>query len=498
MDEVLKSFRVLDLEVGAPSKAVKKAYRDLVKKWHPDQFTNDPKQRQEAEEKLKEINLAYERIQDYQASDSIPSTIKPSQPRKTQTARPAAKAPGVSPQPRPQAYSSPPPPSASPDTGPKKPETAATNAASRKRAPSLWQRRFVRPAAIVAGAMAVFFLLLNSHFPPQEKEKREEKEETVTPLLLPVVRPPTPNLDSPKPTSQDAVQPMQELLTPRSESPGAPRPKAAELPRSIGNLSVATTRPEEIALSKVASALKAKLPERGQSLVQSIPVPDKEDANAHFQRGLRYAQGEGVPQDYAEAVKWYRLAAEAGHASAQKNLGFLYASGKGLPQDNSEAEKWFRKAAAQGHTGAEFAQALMSLTKTNAQRSLSLGLKNANSPAALQGENAEAQFQRALRSAKGDGTTQDYAEAVKWYRLAADAGHAGAQRNLGFLYSSGKGVPRDEAEAEKWFCKAATQGSLGASLANAVVSLSKSGKAVDSAPTGKQSTPTASTNQLGP
>ena len=320
MDEVLKSFRVLDLEFGAPSKAVKKAYRDLVKRWHPDQFTNDPKQRQEAEEKLKEINLAYERIQDYQASESIPSTIKPIQSRKRQATRPTTKAPGVPPQPKPHASSSPPPQSASHDAGPNKPEAAATNAASRKRAPSLWQGRFVRPTAIAASVMAVFFLLLNSHFPHEEKE---EKEETVTPLLLPVVGLPAPNLDSPKPTSQEAVQPMLELLTPRSESGGAPRAKAAEIPISIGNLNIATTRPEEIALSKVASSLKAKLPERGQSLAQPIPASDKEDANAQFQRGLRYAQGEGVPQDYVEAVKWYRLAAEAGHASAQKNLGFL-------------------------------------------------------------------------------------------------------------------------------------------------------------------------------
>ena len=45
-----------------------------------------------------------------------------------------------------------------------------------------------------------------------------------------------------------------------------------------------------------------------------------------------YAKGQGVPQDYAEAVKWYRLAAEQGFAMAQDNLGLMYKNGQGVPQ----------------------------------------------------------------------------------------------------------------------------------------------------------------------
>ena len=43
--------------------------------------------------------------------------------------------------------------------------------------------------------------------------------------------------------------------------------------------------------------------------------------------------GQGVPQDYEEAIKWYRLAAEQGYASAQYNLGVMYDNGDGVPQD---------------------------------------------------------------------------------------------------------------------------------------------------------------------
>ena len=44
-----------------------------------------------------------------------------------------------------------------------------------------------------------------------------------------------------------------------------------------------------------------------------------------------YYQGQGVPQDYAEAVSWYRLAAEQGNATAQSNLGAMYDNGRGVP-----------------------------------------------------------------------------------------------------------------------------------------------------------------------
>jgi TPR repeat protein len=55
-----------------------------------------------------------------------------------------------------------------------------------------------------------------------------------------------------------------------------------------------------------------------------------------------YEFGQGVSQDYAEAVKWYRLAAEQGIAFAQYNLGGMYRKGRGVPQDNAEAVKWWR------------------------------------------------------------------------------------------------------------------------------------------------------------
>ena len=50
-------------------------------------------------------------------------------------------------------------------------------------------------------------------------------------------------------------------------------------------------------------------------------------------------EGEGVPQDYVEAVRLYHLAAEQGLASAQCSLGFMHDKGQGVAQDHVEAVK---------------------------------------------------------------------------------------------------------------------------------------------------------------
>jgi len=62
-----------------------------------------------------------------------------------------------------------------------------------------------------------------------------------------------------------------------------------------------------------------------------------------------YANGEGIPENDAEAVKWYRMAAEQGDADGQASLGFMYANGEGVPVNNVRAYMWWSLAKAQGH-----------------------------------------------------------------------------------------------------------------------------------------------------
>jgi TPR repeat protein len=65
--------------------------------------------------------------------------------------------------------------------------------------------------------------------------------------------------------------------------------------------------------------------------------------------GSMFENGRGVAQDFAEAMRFYRLAAAQGHANAQFNLGIMFENGRGVAQDRAEAIQWYRLAAAQGH-----------------------------------------------------------------------------------------------------------------------------------------------------
>ncbi len=69
--------------------------------------------------------------------------------------------------------------------------------------------------------------------------------------------------------------------------------------------------------------------------------------------GLMYKNGRGGPRDYAEALKWFKKAADQDYNSAQYNLGQMYVFGRGVPQDDAEAVKWYRKAADQGYAEAQ-------------------------------------------------------------------------------------------------------------------------------------------------
>ena len=81
----------------------------------------------------------------------------------------------------------------------------------------------------------------------------------------------------------------------------------------------------------------------GLALVLAAPA-----AGQDFNKGLE-AYGRG---DYATALREWRPLADAGYAVAQYNVGVMYRHGRGVPQDHAEAVKWYRLAAAQGDANA--------------------------------------------------------------------------------------------------------------------------------------------------
>lgn len=98
-DEIKDSYSALELKPDASPEAVKEAYRELVKVWHPDRFSGDAKLEQRALEKLKRINLAYERIKNRKpkkatAAEPQGNSPPPSSPRRRTPSSPEM-APGV-------------------------------------------------------------------------------------------------------------------------------------------------------------------------------------------------------------------------------------------------------------------------------------------------------------------------------------------------------------------------------------------------------------------
>ena len=206
------------------------------------------------------------------------------------------------------------------------------------------------------------------------------------------------------------------------------------------------------------------------------------DANGQFGRDSVYLRtlGQGVPEDDAQAAKWFQKAAIQGQELAQYALAGLYDSGQGVPKDDAQAVKWYEKAAAQGNAKAQDRLGRLAdlptlrtqATQGDARAQLQLGglyatgegvpqdyaiARQCYEKAAAQGD-ALAQTSLGVLYANGRGVPQDYTKARQWYEKAAAQGEAGAQYNLGELYHDGQGVPQDYAKAREWFMKAAAQG----------------------------------------
>jgi len=66
--EIKKSFEILELDPNASVDEAKQAYKDIVNVWHPDRFSHNSRLKEKAEEKLKEINVAYETVNSFLSS----------------------------------------------------------------------------------------------------------------------------------------------------------------------------------------------------------------------------------------------------------------------------------------------------------------------------------------------------------------------------------------------------------------------------------------------
>ena len=214
-----------------------------------------------------------------------------------------------------------------------------------------------------------------------------------------------------------------------------------------------------------------------KAMQQYRAAAEQGDAAAQFKLGGCYDEGKGVDEDKAEAAKWYRMAAEQDHDGAQLKLGDCLYYGRGLKKNKAEAVKWYRMAEEQGNA---FAGKRLSTIARKKRLVTACGIlllliivagiiwgywdeTTGDHPSAKTDDaEAQAQYQLGEDYYYGNGKRKNYAEAVKWYRNAAEQGHAGAQNGLGDCYFYGNGVKQDYAAAVEWYRKAAEQGNADA------------------------------------
>jgi putative methionine-R-sulfoxide reductase with GAF domain len=96
-------------------------------------------------------------------------------------------------------------------------------------------------------------------------------------------------------------------------------------------------------------------------------LAEEGDPAAQFALGARYATGEGVGQNYSEAVRWFAKAGEQGHVVAQATLGAYYWAGRGVPQDLSRAYFWSILAQAGGDEASKYRVAVLASRMPHAQ-----------------------------------------------------------------------------------------------------------------------------------
>ncbi len=204
------------------------------------------------------------------------------------------------------------------------------------------------------------------------------------------------------------------------------------------------------------------------------------DSRALFYLGRMYRRGEGVAADQdrglalleraaeqgeaaamaavaevykdrgeaQRAFQWIAKAADAGLPFAQAELGEYYETGTGVPQNTREAVIWYGKAA-RGGSAIGAARLYLLGAEENRDKHGTVDDVRWRIDRAHAGD-MEARFD--LGTLFTD--VGAHAQAIDWYRLAADQGHHGAEYELGFSYLTGRGVGRAETAAVVWFRRA--------------------------------------------
>lgn len=180
--------------------------------------------------------------------------------------------------------------------------------------------------------------------------------------------------------------------------------------------------------------------------LKDITLDLDEGVRQHFQTGVKYLRGVGVPQDSSKAAYCFSEGAELGHLDSQHKLAWMYFVGQGVVRDIGAAMKLYCTA-----------------TK-NSLQSMTHGDFNEWIHETMLDETIDPKELYKIGSMYlfGWSVRRDETKAFRWLCKAGELGHSSAQHLLGRLYAQGKGVASDVAESRRWYLRAANQGNADA------------------------------------
>jgi uncharacterized protein len=215
-------------------------------------------------------------------------------------------------------------------------------------------------------------------------------------------------------------------------------------------------------LHKLYASLAARgISPTGRSApVEEVKAPSPqhpENAAALYERGKEHFYGRnGVPQDYAEAVRLYRTAGSLGHAEAFHTLGWMYEKGRGVTKDATVASQFYKEAAELRRKAADLgdAHAMQELGSMYLHgEGVSQNATEAKRLFRQAGDLGDSEALRCLGGMTSGEGSKD--EAVSLYRRAGDLGHAYAMEYAALCYKKGEGVEKDPEEAQRLYRKLA-------------------------------------------
>lgn len=162
-------------------------------------------------------------------------------------------------------------------------------------------------------------------------------------------------------------------------------------------------------------------------------------------------------------VEWLPLA-EKGDAQSQYSIGFMHNEGLGVEKNVQKALDWYVKSANQGFVDAQYSAGRIYLFSLQQYEDAFKYFK-------LAAENNEhrAQFFLGMMYYRGDGISKDLKKSAHWYLQSAQRGNINAQFFIGQMYELGEGVLQNDKYSLKWFKLAAKNGQQDAQYKLAVI-----------------------------